>query len=372
MIVYIIMLFLILAYPIKQDSDKKKKRKYIIFSFLILFVVSALRKYTIGIDLKLIYARDFTLMAKTSWEKLDVFRYEVGYTYFCKLISYISSNPQCLIVITSFIINFSVCRFIYRNSDNVKMSLAIYICFNIFFMYMNVLRQALAISIILFGMEFFKEKKYIKFGITVVIASLFHTSAILCLFFIVMDKIKFRRLDIIGSIVIYLGSLVFYNYIFSFVTSVLGKYDGYVDKTSQNVGFFNFYSFFNIFMILVMCILIYYQLIYKKKKLDKNCDDKSNELKSGFSGSLIMQFSIYALIFQSTVLTMNILSRMRHYFFFMLIIGVPKAVNSASKKYKQLLSLGVYTLLLIFFVWTSLKTSNTQFGTIPYEFFWRD
>lgn len=60
-------------------------------------------------------------------------------------------------------------------------------------MSMNVIRQAMAVGVILLGLEALKRKQYVKFAIYVVIATFFHTSAIIALLFILCDILTFKK-----------------------------------------------------------------------------------------------------------------------------------------------------------------------------------
>ena len=194
MFIYIIVMFLILSIGLFFNVNKSYKlgKYYLIFIFSILTLLSALRNISVGVDTSQYYEA-YKLIGTIEWNELDKLRYEIGFSLLCKVLNYISSNPQLLLIVTSIFINSSVGLFIYRNSNNVVLSSFIFITYNLYFNYMNIMRQAIAIAIVLFAYEYLKNKKIIKYSILVLIASLFHTSSIICLLFIIFSKVKYDK-----------------------------------------------------------------------------------------------------------------------------------------------------------------------------------
>ena len=189
MAIYILSLLFILGlgFIFNCNSTKKRKIVFLIISCLTLTTIAMFRTKYVGID-TLQYFRNFQYISNTAYSELHLIRYELGFTYLCKILGEFYSDPQILIIVTSIFINVSVFRFIYKNSDNVVLSVIFYILLNFYYNYMNIMRQALAISIILWGFEFIKKEKNISFIITVIIAMQFHSSAILALVFFVFKK----------------------------------------------------------------------------------------------------------------------------------------------------------------------------------------
>lgn len=88
--------------------------------------------------------------------------------------------------------------FIYKESTDVVLSaeLMLFNCF--YYRFMTMMRQGLAISIILVAYTLLngserKLKDYIKFALLILLASTFHSSAILCMLMILFDRLKFTK-----------------------------------------------------------------------------------------------------------------------------------------------------------------------------------
>ena len=66
--------YFILCFILINGITARKHRKwYVVSTFLVIFVFAALRKYTIGIDLELHYARNFERIAKLPWSEVPSF-----------------------------------------------------------------------------------------------------------------------------------------------------------------------------------------------------------------------------------------------------------------------------------------------------------
>ena len=109
--------YFILCFTLINGITARKHRKwYVASTFFVIFTFAALRKYTIGIDLELHYARNFERIAALPWSEVPSFiAYDPGFNILCKLISYISTDPQVFIAVTSLIVFGSVARYIYIN-----------------------------------------------------------------------------------------------------------------------------------------------------------------------------------------------------------------------------------------------------------------
>lgn len=202
MIIYFVLAGFIPLYGFLTHANRNnfRKKQFVFVVFGIMTLISALRASTIGIDLDLHYAKNYELISSVNWSDIPIFatlkQYELGYCYFTKLLTYISSNVQFYIIITSIIIYGLHGYFFYKKSEDVILSSSLFMFFCLFYMYMNIIRQAVAVSILLLAYLIFSESKkkvhnYVVFVLLVILASVFHSSAILCLVYLLFDKLKF-------------------------------------------------------------------------------------------------------------------------------------------------------------------------------------
>lgn len=372
----------------KNIRTRNADKYYCIIAFSIIIVVAGLRKYTIGIDLEGQYARMYTMIGEMSWSDIFQLRYEPGYSIFCKLLSYVSKDPQFYIFITSLICYGSVGLFIYRNSEDVHLSTMIFITCNLMFTYMNVIRQALAVAILLFGINFIKKKQYFQFIAVIILASTFHTSALIALLMVVFSIVGYKRKYVLISFGIYVASLFLGQHFFDMTSTLLGMYEGYATKENYGMAIINSYTVMNSILMLFVFFManryIYRENTnsrilnaefrnYRRKKIVLGdislISTKKNEKIIPFNEGFMMNMMLLLLIFQSSSMSMAILSRLRIVFHPYLLVIVPQIVERCTNK--RIVKKVVYLFLFMYFIYTSTHTSPGNYGTIPYEFFWR-
>ena len=158
-IYYVLLLFILF----NGFVNGKNRRWFVISSFSLFFIIAALRKYTIGIDLNLHYAINFERIANLTWSEVLTYpAYDVGLNILCKIFSYISDDRQIFIIGTSAIISYSVAKYVYKYAEDVVLETFMFLTMYCYFLYMNIIAQALAFAIFLFAIPYLREKRYIK------------------------------------------------------------------------------------------------------------------------------------------------------------------------------------------------------------------
>lgn len=138
---------------------EKNRRWFVLSTFSLFFIIAALRKYTIGIDLNLHYAINYERIANLSWSEAVIYpAYDPGLNILCKIFSYISHDRQIFIIGTSAIISYSVAKYIYRYAEKVVLETFMFLTMYCYFLYMNIIAQALAFAIFLFAIPYLREK----------------------------------------------------------------------------------------------------------------------------------------------------------------------------------------------------------------------
>ena len=192
--IYLIPFAMIIAFlgfaPPKYGLQQNNYKKYIWICGILMLLVSALRTPFTGTGdnyrYVLLYKRlqtyeSFRDYYDTHMADYDFLSSEAGFYFTMWLFGHVFKDGQMAIVISSLLITVSTCFFIYRNSKDVPLSLTVYVCLGLFSFNMCGMRQAMAMSICLFAYEFAKNKKLIPFVLTVLLAMLYHKTA-MCFF----------------------------------------------------------------------------------------------------------------------------------------------------------------------------------------------
>ncbi len=209
-----------------NKSDKAKKW-YLYLTVIQLTVLAGFRGYYVGFDTDS-YTEIFNRIAVSNYSVLNTETWlEIGFVIYCKLISLFGGNAQCMIFLSSAIINISVCRFIYKYSIDVFMSVYLLMCFPYYYYSFDIIRYFIAISIILFFYKYIVERRFIATCIVIIFASTFHSGAIFLFAFYFLYKFKLNAVNTIITvpIIVIVGLSFSELYIFFFsIGDVFGRY----------------------------------------------------------------------------------------------------------------------------------------------------
>ncbi|WP_392340470.1 EpsG family protein [Moritella marina] len=157
-------------------------------SWFFLFFVAAFR-YNVGTDY-IAYHEMYIYKDKMYEHK------EIGYRLFVDFFSNVGFSPQFFFFLFSLLTLFLFYKgysYIFNNERfYFYLATLLFIPFY-YFATLNVVRQALAASIFFYSIRFILEKSFFKYLICILIASLFHYSAIVCLILYLTSKVKFSN-----------------------------------------------------------------------------------------------------------------------------------------------------------------------------------
>lgn len=319
-----IIIIYFLTHISKKDPNKNDKA-FLLFAFIILFIAVAFRKTYIGND-TLEYIKFFKDCSLNRWNLFGTnIRFETGYIIFNNILGYISTNARFFMIVMSAIFNFSVYKFIKNNSKNFLFSILIYINLLFFYQSMTMMRQFLAISIILLSFNYVKDKKFFKYLAMTLLASCFHISAIISIIIypIYYLKINRKRILTLSTITIIVSLLL--SRIFPIIASLTNRSTYYNNQIGET-------KLANIILFLIYLTFTLFALLIARKNDKKN---NSFYIYILFISTLLYGLSINAAI----------LARIGHYIAIFSIIAIPNMLYLSIKK-KRLL----YELIIILFL----------------------
>lgn len=277
-------------------------------------------------------------------------RYEIGFSLLCFGLSRITANPQILLIVTSVFVNWSVLRFINKNSKDVTYSVFLYITLNFFFSYMNIMRQAVAIGFVLLAFENLKNKKYIKYFLEVGIATCFHSSAILALVLIILKKFKYKKkynkFLIPTFIIVFIFGRRILNILGSFSPRLLEYIGGEYD-VSNYLG--------SIIIATIPLIMLYFGNNILKNK-DK---DEIKEI------DFLRKIMIVNIIFAVLSIRVILFNRFTAYFAVFQLAWIPNMLRIMKKnrvEFKMLFSIAFIIYWMVIMIYRP-----EWYGAIPYE-----
>lgn len=329
-------------------QDTKSKDLYFKLLCILLFIVSASRHESIGIDMAR-YVPRFHIIASTPFSELhnlpDNWKFEYGFIVYCKIISLIfGDNIFPFIAISSALISIGIYKFIDKYSKLKNVSLLIYVCYGYWGNSFNTVRQYIAISLLLWALTKFEDKKYVSCMLITIFAISIHSTAIVFIPVVLLIKYPYKRNALFIFIIIGIIINLIPNTIINILLSY-SSYEGYIGRAGSGG---------TTIIVLLFLLIAAYVLKDKIKKDDTKIDLWLWMLSIGIcTAFLALQLGLFERI-------------MRYYLVALLIIGSDILVAFRNKKWYIILSIGMVGAFSLYFYFI-LMVNNGSGGIIPYR-----
>lgn len=152
---------------------------------------------------------------------------EAGYLWYNRFLAHFTSNPQMLLLTTSIFIVWAWTRFFYKYSVSLLMSMILFVALE-FSTVLTMVRQEIAMCMIFLAVPFIIQRKFILFLLVVWLASTVHSSAVLALGLYFLYPLPFKMKYVSWVLVGTALAFVLLPLILDNVTSIMGRYDGYI------------------------------------------------------------------------------------------------------------------------------------------------
>lgn len=251
--------------PILINRAYKKNTKFWwVIAWLILTIIAGFR-YNTGQDWAL-YENAYSNLVYHGGNFLKgLFNIEISFKLFSWISYILLGNSLLLFLLNAALTNFFALAGIYRFKDQINPAWSVFIYTGILhFMQYNLGRQFLAMMIIFFAIKEIVNRHFIKFIVSVLFASLFHSTALLVmpLYFYGISIKKGGKYTQLFNILFYLlpiAALLSINPLISIAHKILGntKYNSYT--LSGNIRF-------GLGMIMQCILLFLVAACYKRRK----------------------------------------------------------------------------------------------------------
>lgn len=337
----------------KNQKISISQKTYIIICSLALIFVMGLRSRYVGTMDTFIYSQMFDTAQNFSDLRDFLKNREVlggalllsegGFYTYVWLVAQVFSDVQWFILITSAFIVIATARFIYKNSDDSLISWISFVCLGSMTFTMNGMRQAMAMSFCLLSYRFVREKKLLRFLLIMIIAVLFHKSAIIFVFVYLMRNMKLN-VQSFAFVAIGVGAFLIFAQNIAFIYDSFTGEDYATAETFESGG--------------VVTILIYLIAIIGMLLRYKSIQDSEKFLPLAL---IIVGLSLYLGRFIST----QIYERASYYFAYFLMLCFPTVLKESDPKVRFWLRSSFVLLSVVLFAY---RIQNTGFA--EYEMFW--
>ena len=348
----IILIFSVLIYGLnssKKLSNKINQRKNAIFgfcSFLILVFFSGFRGDFTS-DYKNYASLFHTYNLYSLPEVLTInFYQEKGYVVFSRLIGEFTNNPMYLMLSTSIFIVFIFFKEFKRNSIKIWLSVLLFINIGAYYTSFNIMRHIIAVAIVFSGSKFLYDREFFKYLVTILIASLFHTTAIVLIpfYFILNTKYNKRNFTAISvsSVIIIIFIKDILNIVFRFTFQKYANFDYGITGLNLTSA------------VVPIAILLF--VLFNKNII---C---LNDIKT----RIWFNATFYYAIFSALGLRIQMIQRIAEFFAPYILLLIPLVISNIRSKNQRIIY--YYSIVVLLILYNYITLSGT--GYDPYYFIW--
>ena len=347
MFYFLFFFIVIISYPVLMKM-KNGNKIYCIFTGICYFAVAALRSNTIGFDTA-IYVNAFEKLSKMPLDAVITFSdKDVCFWILLALLGKITSNYTILFFFISGIFTISAWYFIYKYSKDPRLSIVVMLAFNLYQFTLTGMRQTLAMSFILWSINYCYQKKIIKSIIFILIGAIFHNSALIFIVVILFRTYKKHLTHMYAVGIACLLGLVFLLRETIAERLIVFIQDRGYELTMLNGGLTMTFVIFVLFLLACLFIREY------------NFSDEN--------ATLTYLIAMTACFFEMLVSTQSIFFRIAFYFLIIYIVFVPNVIESIRDgKSRFIIKISIYILLTIQYLAFTIGSC----GILPYQTFWQ-
>ena len=328
-------------------KNRVGRKRFVVLACLLLIVVSGLRSYSVGVDTLQYWGAYQTAWVDNSW-------YEGGFVALLRILNGVSPEPQLLLFFTSAFMTACVGYAVYRLECNPVLALFLYISLLTYATFMNLMRQGLAAAIIIAAVPWLVSGKRLRFAAAVLIASLFHSTAIAMFALIPLTMLRPSKKVIMGYCVVGIALALSPDAVWGFIGDNFDKYSTY------SVSAWSGGNALAAPIMTVMDVL----LLFVSHQFGACPAGKDDEERILFHGSMLQ------VAFQFLACFINIFQRLTTFTSFFLALYVALRFTKVDTRLKFLLVYSIYVFTAVFFAVIMLYRPQWH-GVVPFSFFWQ-
>lgn len=343
---------------------KKSKNSQLLFLLLmiIVFIRSALRSYVVGNDTET-YLHIFSAVKSTGAFK-DVitsgltYTIEIGYLFLNWLCANIFNHYQSILILSSVLIFLGYYKFLRKYSYSLLLAFTTFFLLRFSDEAMNIIRQSIAMVILLKSYDYIEKNQKRNYIITVLIAMLFHKTAIVFFPAWWICKINFNRkmifyflsTSIILMIILKIGTAVLF--------SLMGRYADYMSDDYDYSSGGKIAPLINVLMYTTILLFVNYQI--------KKSRENSNLIMSMIRMRNLLFMGICILILS---LSNALIFRVAIYYYIFVIALLPNAVRLSRNRvlWTFIISISLFAYYCIIIMYR--PDWNHVY---PYSYFWEE
>lgn len=317
--------------------------------FIMLLILVACRHWNVGTDTSnyVILCRE---IVNTPLKQYTGFATEQGFVWLTKLSYMIFDHDQFCLALTAAISILLIARTYIRLCKDTSLTITLFSAMSVFVMLFSGIRQSLAMGIGMLSYEFVRKKKKAWFLFTVVVACLFHNSAIMLLLLYPAYHVKITKKSLYIVVPVILLIFVFNRPIFSFLTVILARFTRF-DMLSSATGAYTM-------LILFVVLAVFAYIIPNEERLDEEAKGLRNIL-------------LLAIVVQMFAPLHTLAMRMNYYYIVLLPLLIPMVISARKDSLRQVAYAGRCVMIGVFLLYFfAVLAPSGALDVFPYHFFW--
>ncbi|MCH4102293.1 EpsG family protein [Pediococcus acidilactici] len=318
-----------------------------VLAFLVIFIPGAIRYY-VGIDYTTysLYQIPAILSNRPNVKVETLYRVIIKFGYWLGG----HNSYQMIFFLTNLLIVFFLFLYIANSSAYRWLSIIIFMGMGFFFFTLSGMRQSIGVVIALWGLQFIRKKKLIPYIITIVIASLFHSSVIIFILFYFVDKIKINPFLVTLVMAILNVSASHIRDLIILLSTKLDMYSSYFGSQFDNGEYSNTWVYLVLIIMLFICIS---RFLLGKEKFYKN----NTELNIHYCACIIISIIGY----------LPTPGRLLFLFTPIYITLIPNTIAIYKNNFMKMFLFGITITVSVVFMYWFLFVQN-MYAVLPYRY----
>lgn len=352
-IFFVLLLVPILIQHCEINGNKlnyqKRNNVALAFFFALLTFLVMFRHESIGNDTRN-YIYFFNIYKSAGWNSLGEESLELGYAYFNKIVTLISTEPHFFLAFAALIVSLMIWPTYKRLCIDASLTIVLFCVMSTFPMLFSGIRQMLAIGIGCLAYEFTRRKQIVPFLLMVALAMSFHTTAFMLAFMYPLYYAKITNKWLLAVVPVIAVIFVFNRQIFTLLVYVLEQYTGYEGSISSTGAY--------TMLFLIVVFVAFAFLIPDETLLDQETIGLRN-------------FLLLSLVIQLFAPLHSLAMRMSYYYMIFIPLLLPKIINCRKEGWRQVAVIGRHIMLVFFLVYFFINAYlGDALNVFPYHFFW--
>lgn len=347
-LLYFSFLFFFITCKDVMVFKNEKLIRAVIYGLLVCGLI-AFRHPSMGIDLGYRgsngYLSHFQILSSYSFSQIialsSYLHYEKGFILFNWFLGFFGNDYQVLLIACAMLSLIPVAYLFYKESISLEISYVVYLSLQSFLICFSGLRQGISVGICMIAFLFIEKRCPKKFICLVLLATSFHSSAILFLLAYPLYYVKINWEQRWLSLIILFFAFVFKVPLFSILSKILKS-----NASIQDTGSVTFF--------IIFCAIYVFCFFFAKN------NEKNNGLLN------IFFVACFCLVFTGVY---SIAMRACYCFMNALPLILPRAICDIDNKYLKIAVLIVVVFSFTVFALNGFYNSSWAMA-FPYHFFW--